>query len=87
MRLFRLDGQVAFVTGAGSGIGHRAALDAAIARSEAELGALSVAVNCAGIANAQAAEELELQRWQTMSQASSFCTGVDLLVDGGFVCW
>ncbi|RMV22051.1 Short chain dehydrogenase [Pseudomonas savastanoi] len=25
-----------------------------------------MAVNCAGIANAQAAEDLELQRWQTM---------------------
>ncbi|RJY20037.1 short chain dehydrogenase, partial [Pseudomonas syringae pv. actinidiae] len=44
----------------------RATLDAAIARTETELGALSVAVNCAGIANAQAAEELELQHWQTM---------------------
>ncbi|MCD5993508.1 SDR family oxidoreductase [Pseudomonas sp. CDFA 602] len=113
MQLFRLDGQVAFVTGAGSGIGQaiavglaqagadvacfdlpaspginstverisalgrralalsgtvtdRTALDAAVARAEAELGELSVAVNCAGIANAQAAEELELQRWQTM---------------------
>jgi len=21
------------------------------------------------------------------SRASSFCTGVDLIVDGGFVCW
>jgi NAD(P)-dependent dehydrogenase (short-subunit alcohol dehydrogenase family) len=21
------------------------------------------------------------------SQAASFCTGVDLVVDGGFVCW
>ena len=21
------------------------------------------------------------------SQAASFCTGIDLLVDGGFVCW
>lgn len=99
MQLFRLDGQVAFVTGAGSGIGQaiavglaeagadvacfdlpgstgidstverinalgrralalqgtvtgRATLDAAIARTETELGALSVAVNCAGIANA-----------------------------------
>ncbi|KPC42831.1 Short chain dehydrogenase [Pseudomonas amygdali pv. morsprunorum] len=113
MQLFRLDGQVAFVTGAGSGIGQaiavglaeagadvacfdlpgsagigdtverinalgrralalqgtvtdRATLDAAIARTETELGALNVAVNCAGIANAQAAEDLELQRWQTM---------------------
>jgi NAD(P)-dependent dehydrogenase (short-subunit alcohol dehydrogenase family) len=22
-----------------------------------------------------------------LSNAASFCTGVDLLVDGGFVCW
>jgi NAD(P)-dependent dehydrogenase (short-subunit alcohol dehydrogenase family) len=22
-----------------------------------------------------------------LSEAASFCTGVDLLVDGGFVCW
>jgi NAD(P)-dependent dehydrogenase (short-subunit alcohol dehydrogenase family) len=22
-----------------------------------------------------------------VSRASSFCTGVDLIVDGGFVCW
>lgn len=112
MQLFSLEGQVAFVTGAGSGIGQaiavglaeagadvacfdlpnspgihttveriqtvgrkalalagtvtdRAALDAAVARTERELGELSVAVNCAGIANAQAAEDLELQRWQT----------------------
>jgi NAD(P)-dependent dehydrogenase (short-subunit alcohol dehydrogenase family) len=21
------------------------------------------------------------------SQAASFCTGIDLIVDGGFVCW
>jgi len=226
MQLFSLQGQVAFVTGAGSGIGQaiavglaeagadvacfdlpgspgiastveriqalgrralalsgtvteRAALDAAVARTEAELGQLSVAVNCAGIANAQAAVMLPrgkgaivniasmsgsivnrgllqahyntskagvihlskslAMEWadkglrvncispgytatpmnsrpevadqvkifeQTtpmgrmasveemvgpaiflVSQASSFCTGVDLLVDGGFVCW
>lgn len=39
-------------------------LEAAVARTEAELGPLSLAVNSAGIANAQAAEELELERWQ-----------------------
>ena len=22
-----------------------------------------------------------------LSEAASFCTGVDLIVDGGFVCW
>lgn len=38
----------------------RAALDVAIARTEQELGELIVAVNCAGIANRQAAEDLEL---------------------------
>lgn len=41
-------------------------LEAAVARTEAELGPLSLAVNSAGIANAQAAEELELERWQRM---------------------
>ncbi|WP_407315996.1 SDR family oxidoreductase [Pseudomonas sp. nanlin1] len=113
MQIFRLDGQTAFVTGAGSGIGQaiavglaqagadvacfdlpnsagvaqtveriqalgrravalsgtvtdKASLDAAVASCEQQLGDLSVAVNCAGIANAQAAEALELQRWQTM---------------------
>ncbi|HAC68468.1 MAG TPA: short chain dehydrogenase [Pseudomonas sp.] len=41
-------------------------LEAAVARTEVELGPLSLAVNSAGIANAQAAEELELERWQRM---------------------
>lgn len=41
-------------------------LAAAVARTEAELGPLSLAVNSAGIANAQPAEELELERWQRM---------------------
>ncbi|WP_263258542.1 SDR family oxidoreductase [Pseudomonas oryzihabitans] len=41
-------------------------LEAAVARAEAELGPLSLAVNSAGIANAQPAEELELERWQRM---------------------
>ena len=41
-------------------------LEAAVARTEAELGPLSLAVNSAGIANAQPAEELKLERWQRM---------------------
>ncbi|MEE3936395.1 SDR family oxidoreductase [Pseudomonas viridiflava] len=41
-------------------------LDAAVARTEQDLGALSLAVNAAGIANAQPAETLELSRWQQM---------------------
>lgn len=113
MDLFRLDGQVAFVTGAGSGIGQRLAiglaeagadvacfdlpasaglaetvqriqalsrrglalqgtvteeadLEAAVAASEAGLGPMTVALNCAGIANAGAAEEMPLAQWQRM---------------------
>lgn len=111
--LFFLLGQVALVTGAGSGIGQRiaqglaqvganvACLDCredegleetaerigatgqkalqikadvtdkasvieAVARTERELGALSVAVNAAGIANANPAEAMEMSQWQTM---------------------
>ncbi|MBI6576262.1 SDR family oxidoreductase [Pseudomonas viridiflava] len=41
-------------------------LGAAVARTEQDLGALSLAVNAAGIANAQPAETLELSRWQQM---------------------
>ncbi|WP_216322105.1 SDR family oxidoreductase [Deinococcus aestuarii] len=41
-------------------------LAAAIARTEAELGPVSVAVNSAGIANAFPAEEMELAQWQRM---------------------
>lgn len=113
MDLFRLDGQVAFVTGAGSGIGQRLAIGlaeagadvacldlpasaglaetagriealgrrslvlhgtvtkeeeiaAAVEASEAGLGPMSVALNCAGIANAGTAEEMPLAQWQRM---------------------
>ncbi|HZG65240.1 MAG TPA: SDR family NAD(P)-dependent oxidoreductase, partial [Herpetosiphonaceae bacterium] len=113
MEQFRLDGQTAFVTGAGSGIGQGIALglaqaganvacfdlpasaglpdvvsqiqrlgrnaisltgdvtqaadlERAIARSEAELGSLDVAVNCTGIANATPAEDMPLDQWQRM---------------------
>ncbi len=109
--LFRLDGQVAFVTGAGSGIGQRLAvglaeagagvacfdlpsskgvaetvsrieasggralaaggdvtnaadLAAAIAAAEANLGALSIALNCAGIANAAPAQDMAETQWR-----------------------
>jgi len=111
MELFSLKGDVAFVTGAGSGIGQRIAvglaeagadvacfdlggsagigttveriralgrralalagdvtsapdLAAAIDATERALGATSVAVNCAGIANAAPAEQMTAQQWQ-----------------------
>ncbi len=113
MEWFRLDGQNAFVTGAGSGIGQGIAiglaqaganvacfdlpastgldetvsqiqemgrkalrltgdvtsaddLAAASAALAAKFGSLEVAINCAGIANATAAEEMPLEQWQRM---------------------
>jgi NAD(P)-dependent dehydrogenase (short-subunit alcohol dehydrogenase family) len=112
-KLFNLSGNVALVTGAGSGIGQRIAiglaqcgadvalldrrgddglgktadfiaaagrrsisvaadvtsaqaLGDAVARTEAELGALTLAVNAAGIANANPAEEMEEGQFQTL---------------------
>ena len=123
MNLFSLKNEIAFVTGAGSGIGQRIAiglaeagadvalfdllgsaglddtaqavarlgrraislsgdvvegeaLQAAVQRTEAELGALSLAVNCAGIANATAAEDMPLQQWRRMIDVN--LTGVFL---------
>ncbi|MEZ0167143.1 SDR family oxidoreductase [Microvirga sp. TS319] len=111
MKLFSLEGDVAFVTGAASGIGQRIAiglaeagadvalfdlpsstaindtlraieslgrrsialggdvtsgadLERAMARVESDLGPLTCAVNCAGIANANPAEEMPLFQWQ-----------------------
>jgi len=111
MEMFSLQGEVAFVTGAGSGIGQRIAIGfaqagadvacldlpgsaglpetisrigslgrraialegnvsqqadiaAAVERAERELGALTVALNAAGIANATAAEQMPLEQWQ-----------------------
>ncbi len=43
-----------------------AALEEAVARTEAELGPLSLAVNAAGIANANPAEEMAESQFQTM---------------------
>ena len=43
-----------------------ASLNDAVARTEKELGALSLAVNAAGIANANPAEEMEESQFQTM---------------------
>jgi len=112
VNLFDLKGEVAMVTGAGSGIGQRLAIGLAeagadvacfdlpgqqlglestakqienlgrkaiichgdvtnaadlkvgIERIERELGALSVALNCAGIANAAPAEDMEYEQWR-----------------------
>ncbi len=113
MKLFSLEGNVALVTGAGSGIGQAIAVGLAeagaevacfdrpnsldmqgtvarieaagrkarvvegdvtneadmerlVAETETHLGALTLAVNCAGIANATAAEEMPLSQWQKM---------------------
>ncbi len=112
-KLFDLSGRVAFVTGAGSGIGqrialgmaqcgadvacldrrqdgglsetvemirqagrkalaltadvtNRAALDAAVAQCEEGLGPLSIALNAAGIANANPAEDMAEEQYQTL---------------------
>jgi NAD(P)-dependent dehydrogenase (short-subunit alcohol dehydrogenase family) len=112
-KLFDLSGNIALVTGAGSGIGQRiamglaqcgadvalldrrtddgvaataefiaragrrslqiaadvtdsAALSEAVDRTQAELGALTLAVNAAGIANANPAEEMQESQFQTM---------------------
>lgn len=112
MNLFSLQGEVAMVTGAGSGIGQRIAvglaeagadvacfdlpgqsggleetaarvralgrqalvttgdvtraadLTAAVQAVESQLGALSIGMNCAGIANAAPAEEMSEEQWR-----------------------
>ena len=55
-RALRLDGDVTLA----------ADLQRAVARCEADLGPLSVALNCAGIANATAAEDMPEAQWQRM---------------------
>jgi len=44
----------------------RTALDAAVARTEKELGALGIAVNAAGIANASPCEDMSDEQYQTL---------------------
>jgi len=117
VELFDLSGEIAFVTGAGSGIGQRIAiglaeaganvacfghaskggldetansiaalgrkalvlngtvtseadLASAVERVEKELGALTIAVNNAGIANAAPAETLPLEQWQKLYEVN-----------------
>ena len=55
-RALRLEGDVT----------QAADLQRAVARCEAELGPLGVALNCAGIANATAAEDMPETQWQRM---------------------
>ncbi|HZA04997.1 MAG TPA: SDR family NAD(P)-dependent oxidoreductase, partial [Propionibacteriaceae bacterium] len=51
-------------------------LAAAVQRTEAELGPLTLAVNSAGIANAAPAEQMELSQWQRVLDVN--LTGVFL---------
>jgi NAD(P)-dependent dehydrogenase (short-subunit alcohol dehydrogenase family) len=51
-------------------------LTSAVERTEASFGALSLAVNCAGIANARPAEELPLEQWRQMMDVN--LTGIFL---------
>ncbi len=53
-----------------------AALAAAVAKTEQELGPLSLAVNCAGIANATAAEDMPIDQWRRVIDVN--LTGVFL---------
>jgi NAD(P)-dependent dehydrogenase (short-subunit alcohol dehydrogenase family) len=123
MKLFSLEGEVAFVTGSGSGIGQRLSiglaeagaavgcldldsssglqttveqiqqlgrraialigdvtqlndLHQAIRLLERDLGPLSVAINCAGIAHQIAAQDMPLAQWQRMLDVN--LTGVFL---------
>lgn len=113
MELFSLKGDVAFITGAGSGIGQAIAIGMAkcgadlalfdlsisdglletqkkveatgqkaiclsgnvtvesdiieaVAKTESDLGEITIAVNSAGIANANPAETMDLEQWKTM---------------------
>ncbi|MEK8028275.1 SDR family oxidoreductase [Pseudaquabacterium rugosum] len=117
LNLFSLQGEIAFVTGAGSGIGQRIAIGLAqagadvacvdqggstgltdtvaqirqagrralalqadvteaaqigeaVSAAEAQLGAIGVAVNAAGIANACAAEEMGEAQWQRVMKVN-----------------
>ena len=80
-----IDGTIAAIEAAGrravaapADVTDPASVAAAVAAVEDGLGALRLAVNCAGIANAAPAEEMPLEQFRKVLQVN---------VDGGFVCW
>ncbi len=64
--LERIEAQGRKATAARGDVQSAADLAAAVAQIEKELGPLAAAVNCAGIANANPAEEMEESQWRRM---------------------
>ncbi len=96
MDWFRVDRQSAFVTGAGSGIGQGIAIG--LAQAGANVACFDLATSSGLDETVHLAADTPMARIASVddrggpavflaSGAAAFCTGVNLLVDGGFVCW